>query len=707
MRTSRARADAQTIPDTALVLAKRKLRAGLELTDTSRFGDDVWLLTPAIHQLHGRSLCLAFRTLPERFRLVAKELFYRLLTADLPADCASIRDIMTIRGYFSAVKYFLAWVDQRQTATLSDLTPADLEEFGRCLGSERITEVKRLVKRRAARLFWLCRTKLTADHLTFDPAAFLAEDGRTQHVGPKQDSENATGRIPEPVHAPLLVWALRWVDDFADDILHACTEWAALHAYAQPGRKRGIPPVAREVVRQRLAAILGQYRAEGRPLPGRPTALNSSRAHGAVNLSHLAREARCSHRQLGEPRHLQHILHAADDLGVNDNSYLHTQPLGRLDGKPWLRQIAYEDVPLLARLLQTAGYIVVAYLSGMRDSEVKHLQRGCLGVWRDDRGRVVRRKVTSQAFKGEHDPTGVTATWIVTAPVERAIKMLEALQPASQRYLFALLPTSTSYLKERPNQAAITATTNRNLAAFARWINEYCASHRRADGIPRIQGQQWRLTTRQFRRTLAWFIARQPGGVIAGALQYRHLRVQMFEGYAGTSDSGFRAEVQAEEAIARGEKLGDLIVNHEHHRLIGPAAEEAEARLAEFERHVQFHGKVFNDAKRMQRHLDRHDPHIYPGAFVTCIHNADRALCRRGDGEDGPSLPDCVPLRCRNVALTKDNLDAFTGYLAAMDRTLANGDALAPFVRHRLEQRRDATAHFLAATRAHLEGETP
>jgi hypothetical protein len=273
--------------------------------------------------------------------------------------------------------------------------------------------------------------------------------------------------------------------------------------------------------------------------------------------------------------------------------------------------------------------------------------------------------------------------------------------------LFATLPTSRDYLNSRSNLVATTSTTNKDLAAFARWITSYCAAHGRADGIPRVQGQEWRLSTRQFRRTLAWFIARQPGGVIAGAMQYRHLRVQMFEGYAGTSESGFRAEVQAEEAIARGEKLGDLIVNHDHHRLSGPAAEEAEARLAEFERHVQFHGKVFNDAKRMKRHMDRHDPHVYPGEFVTCVHNADRALCHRGDGEDGPSFPDCVPLRCRNVSLTEENVDAFVDYLATMDRTLANGDALAPFVRHRLEQRRAETARFLAANGARVEKETP
>jgi hypothetical protein len=690
-----APAPIRVIPDVALVLGKRKLRAGLKLADTSRFGDDVWVLTPAIHQRHVGLVTLDFRTLPIRFRLVAKELFYLLLTGDLPPECASMRDITTIQKYFYFARSFLRWVDQRQAAALSTLTTADFEEFEQRLASQRISKEFRQQKWRAVRLFWLCRAKLTTDRLTFDPAALLAEDGQAGGSRSRRGSENTTDRIPEPVHAPLLVWALRWVDDFADDVLRACSEWSVLFARGKASRTRRSQPVNREIP-ERLTALLAQYRADGRPLPGQ---------HGAVNLSHLAREVNCSRKTLCQPRYAQ-IQQAAEDLGIDDGIYLWTEVRGTLEGQPWLEKIPYGGVELLARLLQTACYIVVAYLSGMRDSEVKHLQRGCLTVWCDDSGQVVRRRVTSLAFKGEHDPTGVTATWIVTAPVERAIKVLEALQPSSQRYLFAVLPTSKNYLKDRTAQVTATAATNNDLVSFARWITGYCAAHGRADGIPQVQGQEWRLSTRQFRRTLAWFIARQPGGVIAGAMQYRHLRVQMFEGYAGTSESGFRAEVQAEEAIARGEKLGDLIVNHEHHRLTGPAAAEAEARLTEFERHVQFHGKVVNDDKRMKRHMDRHDPHVYPGRFVTCAHHADRALCWRGDGQDGPSLPDCVPLRCRNVALTRENVDAFVGYLATLDRMLANGDALAPYVRHRLEQRRAEIARFLAANGAHVDGGT-
>ncbi len=84
------------------------------------------------------------------------------------------------------------------------------------------------------------------------------------------------------------------------------------------------------------------------------------------------------------------------------------------------------------------------------------------------------------------------------------------------------------------NAVLTTAATQQALADFTRWVSTYCAVNGRADVIPVPDGTAGPLTTRQFRRTLAWHIARRPGGVIAGALQYRHHAIQMFEDYAGT-----------------------------------------------------------------------------------------------------------------------------------------------------------------------------
>jgi hypothetical protein len=209
--------------------------------------------------------------------------------------------------------------------------------------------------------------------------------------------------------------------------------------------------------------------------------------------------------------------------------------------------------------------------------------------------------VTSLAFKGEGTPAGVTAAWIVTEPVERAVTVLEQLQPTTEPFLFAVLHSSGSFLQARETGVKSTAASNLDIAAFVDWINAYSAEQKRSDRVPLVNGRRWRLTTRQFRRTLAWFIARRRGGVIAGAIQYRHHGVQMFEGYAGTSDSGFRAEVQAERAITRSDKLVD-IVDHSHNKLTGPAAAEAETRLAEYVRHAHFRGKVIATIVRTHQH---------------------------------------------------------------------------------------------------------
>jgi hypothetical protein len=58
-------------------------------------------------------------------------------------------------------------------------------------------------------------------------------------------------------------------------------------------------------------------------------------------------------------------------------------------------------------------------------------------------------------------------------------------------------------------------------------------------------------------------------------------------------------------------------------------------------------------------------------------------------------MADCQPLACRNAALTPANRQALADHLADLDNTLTNGDRLAPYVRHRLEEQRRETAAFL------------
>ncbi len=306
---------------------------------------------------------------------------------------------------------------------------------------------------------------------------------------------------------------------------------------------------------------------------------------------------------------------------------------------------------------------------------------------------------------------GLDPTWLEQIPafldsvtLDPALRPVllhtEVMQPPDQDLLFAHLPGSARFHRERANQAKTTKQTRRDLAAFVDGINACCDIHGLPDRIPLVAGQRWHLTTSQFRRTLAWFIARRPGGVIAGAIAYRHHRAQVFEGYAGTSRSGFRAEVEAEEALERGERLLAMVEGYEHQQLVGPAAQEAKARLEEFGRQAGFAGLVVTDERRLQLIMRRHDPNIHPGKFVTCIHNPDKALCWRpqGNGQgnrQGPVLADCKPLACRNVALTTANLTAWREHLARLNQALSSAEVLAPYLRHRLAEQRDQVARFV------------
>ncbi|MEV6644141.1 prolyl oligopeptidase family serine peptidase [Amycolatopsis sp. NPDC051371] len=95
----------------------------------------------------------------------------------------------------------------------------------------------------------------------------------------------------------------------------------------------------------------------------------------------------------------------------------------------------------------------------------------------------------------------------------------------------------------------------------------------------------------------------------------------MFEGYASTSRSGFRAEVESEQALLRGEHLTDIATSYRHD-LAGPAAEEARRRLDILTANPDFPGLVLADPVRTRRFLARHLPRHLRDLRVHRSHSA-------------------------------------------------------------------------------------
>lgn len=76
-------------------------------------------------------------------------------------------------------------------------------------------------------------------------------------------------------------------------------------------------------------------------------------------------------------------------------------------------------------------------------------------------------------------------------------------------------------------------------------------------------GKPLKITTRQFRRTLAWHIANRPFGTIAGMIQYKYASVAAFEGYAGSSHSGFQRQVEQEHRYGQSDDILEYFDAHE------------------------------------------------------------------------------------------------------------------------------------------------
>jgi len=351
--------------DSQFVLARRALRPNSCLEQTPRFKDDIWKLGPAIISESSRLLILNFNHIPQRFRPTVKELFYTMLAGNLPPG-ETRPEIATIRAHFTAITRFLGWLDTRPAVAtgrraerLDELIGADLQAYLRDLHTTQHSPMTRERSRVSIRMLWRYRTAIP-DHLRFDPAHLedWADDYR------KRRTENATDRIPEQVHGPLMAWALRFIDDFGDDILAAIEHWQK----ARTALKGAILDDNTALVAG-LRHLLDGHIADNRPLPGR---------RGTINQFALAHSLGCSKSEID--RHRALIAATAAIVGVDDQPWFNFAVTARIDGQPWAHRLVNEErspygVGRLATLLQAAAYATIAFLSGMRDCEKTSMRR--------------------------------------------------------------------------------------------------------------------------------------------------------------------------------------------------------------------------------------------------------------------------------------------------------------------------------------------
>jgi integrase len=661
-------------PDpSTVVLRGRRLHPLADTTTLSRFRDDVWVTRAADVDNAVLAPALSFTPYPPALRGTAKAFALAVLGHERPASLmqgspGEQASLASLGGWLCELRVFAAWLDARGIQRVCDVTADDLDLFRAHVISLSVSKARQADYLHVVRVLWAYREHLPPECRLPAPQPWGSATARqlAGHTG--HSRYNKTPRIHPDTMKALLAWALRVLEDFGPDIRDAFLEDRQL--------KNGTHPTARfyrehyfaRPVMKRVQHYLPQLRDAGQPLPGQRN------DDGSVTLAcgHLARVlalegANPAYRFAGK------IIAAAAEHGVplGQDAPL-GQVTGRLNGLPWRREpIGLTEVDQLVRMLRTAAFITICYLSGMRGGEVLGLRRGCLRE--DEHGQFSLAGLSSKGLQHRAREDG-ERTWAVVSVVATAVTMLESLTDSPW-----LFPPSTKRASSEPIHAERhlkDRIVNADILAFIAWVN---ATFTRPDGRPPIPPDPAKpVHASRFRRTLAYFVVRRPGGLIAAALQYGHVSTKVTLGYSGDADTGWMDDL----VIERLEMVIDQAADDLDHlsageHVSGPSAEEYRRRL---DRSLPFAGRVTDKVRNAERLLASADPDIHHGKGMTCVYRAETALCRLAreeaglDGE-GPDEADCRSA-CTNLAYTDRDIGALLQRLSLLEQGAA--DPLAP-----------------------------
>lgn len=579
---------------------------------------------------------ISFESLASQYnRLTAKELAIQRLS---DGDWA-LRDDLAVRTVRSDIRDLRMLFDffAIEDGSLSNLTQADLDRYIAVLASTRapralVNTVSSVIS------LWRCSPKFTLGGLSFEPWRGLSSH---QVAGYVASGLNSTRRIPENVLTPYLRAAIFYIEVAGVDIIAATKERKLIESgqYATP--KCGTE-------KQRLIDWIDKRRYEGRGIPslGAHDAALKKFTDKRANF-HLISQMACISSSHLSSRYKHLVEDAVEELGFEEGGFDTEISINPATQKPWRDRFSPRSLNFEIIRLYVACYIIIAFLSGMRDSEVQGVKRGCIRRDRSSDGLVIRYKLTARVWKNEAD-TGTSAEWVVHELVAKAIETLEALGKYDDLFLrdFARKNGPTSFCE-----------------AIHPWLNLF-STHASTLGfdIPRIGGENWVFNAMQFRRTLASYIARQPFGVVAGMIQYKHLSVAIFEGYAGTSESGFRGEVEEEEALM---KLEDVLSCYESHKkgevFGGPGGSHLHSDLQKIQNQAEDFPGMIVDQKRLRAMLKNLAERLHVSALNDCYFNEATAVCLQKGKAKGttPKINMCEPSRCSNSVIRIDHLPAW------------------------------------------------
>jgi integrase len=205
--------------------------------------------------------------------------------------------------------------------------------------------------------------------------------------------------------------------------------------------------------------------------------------------------------------------------------FIFSTPAG--ETQPWRTKPVADlaAVQFFVSRLYDACFVVIAYLVGARVSEILGLEVGCIVDHPSADGIEAFAYLTGRIYKTADGPGGRPHRWVATAPVARAIAVLERLSEPVRRLLgrdeLWLMPSRDGGFHIH-RSANLIDHLNGPFAAFI--------------DLPANNGRPWHLTPHQGRKTFARFVGRRDRtGLHALAAHFGHVtRVMTDASYVGT-----------------------------------------------------------------------------------------------------------------------------------------------------------------------------
>jgi hypothetical protein len=666
-------------PDTPVISELRVVALHAHLN--THYSASKWPLAPLIDNPAQSLRVIRWKKCPASLREETRLLTWTMLNGELRPTFVKQRRTRRSRlgpdTIWHTVEEWLRmarWLDERGVSSLAQCDAQVLHEYGLRLRDSGVSRGRVLSLLTCVTRLWAF-DQLSAQRVGVGRPPW-DEFGVDEYLPAEEGSggENSREPLATETMGPLLVWAMRLVDDFADDILAV---WKESRRLADRARTA----VASAEAKAALDAYLAPIVSDGALVP-------ANWNQGVMRFARL---------YVGgvTGASLKQVDNAIKRYGLTGKAAERPGPCpldlpvtGLIAGIPWRGSLDFNQAGTLFRHLGTAAFIVLSYLTGMRPEEVLGMRSGCCpDPVPDEDGIVGRHLIRSVHYKtatdddGNYLPGGTErdVPWVAITPVVNAIRVLERMVPPGSLLFGHDAHDLVSGSRPSTRGALRPGGMRQRIEDFVAWANTEAEAQGLGHEViePDPHGA---IGTARFRRTLAWHIARRPGGLVALAIQYGHMRTalntEVSGGYGTRSRGGIHDMLALETALATAETAADLHDRFENGEGVsGPSARRA---LVESATSRRFEGReIKTDFARKyaaaRRYLARDGAVLYdnPHALLLCLFKHDRALCQRdGALNDAPTLDRCVP-GCGNALRTDEQAALLREKAAHIDKRAA------------------------------------